>query len=331
MLKIRKGSDDPFAALMTTAEVVKNAKYIQIDTSKIRDLAKLVNRTLNEGIDENNYSLGLTGNFNNDLQLVLIEDTVNFCFWAEKNKEKWKVEWPKGNTVSGGWYSLVAVFRRALAEKIPILDPKYLSELTLTDVKKIFRSASSSEIPLIDKRLTNLRETGNNLLKKYRGKVVNLLEDANFDAVKIVKLVLDNFPSFVDVAIYDYMKIYFLKRAQILANDLSFVSKNGKRLNIKNINKLTAFADYKIPQILRHYGIVKYNKSLAQKVDNYEMIPAGSPEEVEIRSATIQSVDLIKQSIRKYTASQIDNAIWLISQDNTKIEKPYHRTYSTYY
>lgn len=331
MIQISNNKSDPFNILKTAETVIGRAKSVTIDHTKINKISQLVDDKFIKGFDENEYGLGLTGNYENDIQLLLVEDAVNFCFWAEKNKDKWKVEWPKGNIVSGGWCGLIASFERALAEKVPILDPSFLSTLSLKKVKEIFRSASASEMPLINKRLENLIETGEVLIKKYDGKAVNLLEEANLDAIKIVELVCNNFPSFRDFAKYDGNDVYFLKRAQIFANDLSYVSRIGKKLEIKNLDKLTAFADYKIPQILRHFGVINYTKELAEKVDHYKLIKASSPEEVEIRAATIQGVDLIKNNLKKYTSSQVDNAIWLISQDQSRIDRPYHRTYSIYY
>jgi len=291
-------------------------------------MSALVEKKLLGGINENEYSLGLTGNLQNDTQLLAIEDAVNFCFWAKKGEEKWTVEWPKGKVVSGGWFGLVAVFERAMAENVPILDSKYLSQLTLDDVSTIFRSANRSEIPLINERLKNLIEIGKVLTNRFDGQFTNLVEEANFDAVKMVELVYNNIPSFRDVAEYDGHQVFFLKRAQILANDLSYVS---RKLRIKNLDRLTAFADYKIPQILRHFGVLNYNSDLAKTVDHYQLIPALSSQEVEIRAATIWGVDLIKQNLGRYTSSQIDNAIWLISQDQSSINQPYHRTYSIFY
>ena len=89
---------------------------------------------------------------------------MNFCFWAGKGREKWKVEWPKGNLIDGGWYGLAACFDRALAENIPILDANYLASISDADVRNFFRSANNTEIPLIKERTNNLREAGRVLI-----------------------------------------------------------------------------------------------------------------------------------------------------------------------
>lgn len=331
MLKVKASSPDPFEILKTTQKVLRQARDVELSTTKINKVSSLIKNKLKDGLSENEYALGLTGDYETDAQLLFIEDAVNFCFWAEKDRKKWTVEWSKGNIVNGGWYGLLAVFERARAEKIPILDPEFLSRLTRNEVKKIFRGSDNNvEIPLIEKRLNNLIEAGVGL-RKFNGKFINLIEKANFDAIQIVKLVYDNFPSFRDEAEYKGDKVYFLKRAQIVANDCSYLNRNSTRVRIKNLDKLTAFADYKIPQILRQFGIIKYSKNLAKRVDSYELIPAFSAEEIEIRAATIQGIKLIKQNLKTYSASQIDNTLWLLSQNQSAIEKPYHRTYTIFY
>jgi len=112
------------------------------------------------------------------------------------------------------------------------------------------------------------------------------------------------------------------------------LSGNG-RPELKNLDKLTAFADYKIPQILRNMGIIEYTKELAERIDNYELIEKGSEEEIEIRAATIWATELIKQELQKkdrfITASHVDSMLWNRSQTKTKGEKPYHRTLTIAY
>jgi hypothetical protein len=324
-------SEDHLKVLSTTKYVVERAKDVIINPRGINPISKMLEPALNRGINEAEYGLGLTGKFEDDVQLIFLEDTVNFCFWAEKDKPKWQIEWPIGSTINGGYYGLVGCYKRAFAEKTPILDANYLSSITLEQVKHFFRGKDGTEIPLIDKRLDNFREAGKVLLKKYRGHFIHTLEDSKFDTVGLVKEIVDNFTSFRDSALYNNKRINFLKRAQLAANDLSFLSEYNKKGNLKNLNELTAFADYKIPQILRMFGVISYSKRLGDKIDNYVLIPAGSREETEIRAATIWAVELIRQKMDKYSARMIDNAIWLASQDLSKETKPYHRTYTVFY
>ena len=80
---------------------------------------------------------------------------------------------------------------------------------------------------------------------------------------------------------------------------------------------------YKLPQILRKFGILSYNDHLAQKVDAKISLPYGSEEEVEIRANTIWTV--------KYIGNNpiiVNDYLWLTGRGR---DTPYHRTRTTGY
>jgi len=320
-------TEDPLRILHSTRNFLENFEFVEIREESLKNISKMVEIRIEKGLDEATTGFGESRKIADNAQLIFVEDAVNFCFWAEKNQEKWQIEWPKGNIVKGGWFALVKSFERAFVRNNNILNAKYLESMTVDDVDELFKSSNDVEIPIIQKRLENLHEAGKILSKKYRGEFINLIEESNFDAINIVRNVYTDFSSFADIVEFNGQEVYFLKRAQIVANDLVYIFE-GK---IKRAELLTAFADYKLPQFFREYGLIKYSDALANKVDNYELIPSGSKEEIEIRSATIWAVELLRQKLGKYTASQIDDAVWLLSQDQTKVSKPYHRTYTIFY
>lgn len=317
---------DPFGILSSVEPVVKRAQFVSINQEKIPVLADKIVKRRGKGLNAEQLLSPSTGRLKKDVQLVFMQDAVNFCFWAGKNQPKWEIEWPKGNEAAGGWYGLLACFERALAEKTPILDAKYLSNISIKDVGNIFRGKNNTEIPLLKERAENLKEAGKVLLKKFDGQFMNLIISNAYDAVKIVNAIVENFSSFRDISKLGKNQIKFLKRAQICLIDASYLP-----LKFKNLDQLTACADYKLPQVLRAFGILEYKKSLAQKVDNLIQLPHDSREEIEIRAATVWAVELLRQKIKKLTASQIDNTIWLISQSMQGKAKPYHRTRTIFY
>ena len=83
------------------------------------------------------------------------------------------------------------------------------------------------------------------------------------------------------MALYRTHKVRFLKRVQICVADLHNSFSGQSWGAFPDIDQLTVFADYKLPQVLRQYGILEYHPSLAQRIDNQEIIEAGSEEEVE--------------------------------------------------
>lgn len=322
--------EDPFKVLSSTKSIVENLQHIKIHDTNLDTISNAIEEQLSKGLDPIEKHFGSVDSLTDSVQLIFLEDTVNFCFWMELGKQKWQVEWPKGTISSGGWYSLGRCFQRAIANGFPILDASYLMNLTIEQAQSFFEGVKGTKIPLLEKRLENLQEAGRVLNKKYSGEFINALRKTNFDTVKIVKLLINDFPSFRDISVWNKNKTYFLKRAQICVQDFSYLSKKYKEIGIKNIHILSGFADYKIPQMLRRYGVISYSKKLEEKVDNYVLIPMGSREEIEIRSTAVWCIELIRQRLKKYIAADIDNALWLISQDQSNV-KPYHRTYTIFY
>lgn len=322
-------SGDPLKVLESTRSVLQSAKFVSIKGENIVGLAKKIQERFPQGVSMEAIGFKSTGNLENDIQRLFIENNVNFCFWAAKDEPKWQVEWPKGNIVSGGWFGLAACFDRVLAENIPILDAEYLVDISDIDGEDFFRGIGDIKIPLLRERINNLREAGKVLIQKFKGKAINIIGDSDFDAIKLVKLIINNSPSFRDISILGGKEIFFLKRAQLCPNDFNYVLEQYDK-EIENLHLLTAFADYKIPQILRAEELLEYSLELAEKVDNFFEIPHDSREEIEIRAATIWAIELLRQAMPNFSARQIDNAIWLISQNQEGL-KPYHRTRTIFY
>ena len=322
--RILKNSADPLRVRKTTASVFNELHFVNVDYDRIQEFSKDIKK---RAVENKVLTSDQFGSRNPSAQLVFIFDTVNFCFWAHKGKEKWMVEYPNGNIIPGGWYSFVACFNRAISEGKPILEAKYLHKLSLEEAKNIFRSATSTELPLLKGRVQILNEVGGVLESKFNGKFGNLLDNDSPNADNLMKKVLENFPSFADQRNSDGRKINFYKRLQILAYDLSMLP----GLKISNLDHLTSFAEYKVPQMLRLFSLMDYHKPLADKVDNYILLDENSREEIEIRSATVWICELIAYEIDVYPVLT-DNIIWTLAQEYRKAEiKPYHRTITTSY
>lgn len=307
-------NNDPLHIRETTREVVKKARHVYLHETKISDAAESLRKMMITP-KQSVYPV----------QQVFLMDCVNFCFWARKGEEKWKVEHPKG-TVHDGWNALVASIDRAISENIPILDASFLTELSVPAAEYIFRSATNTSIPLLTERLNNLKEAGSILLKNYDGLFENVLKKSGYCTESLLKLIISGFPSFEDKASYYGYPVYFFKRAQITVLDLAVLS----GVSMSDLEILTACADYKLPQLLRALGILEYEYKLAQTVDRMEVLKKGSPQEIEIRAATILAVEKLA-GVLNISAAETDNLLWHIAARNKVGMMPYHRTRTTYY
>ena len=100
---------------------------------------------------------------------------------------------------------------------------------------------------------------------------------------------------------------------------------------LSGLENLTACADYKLPQVLRRYGILSYSPDLAYKIDAQIPLRKGSQEEVEIRANTIWAVELMKKALKKrlpgVDSIHVNDHLWLLSQQKGF----YHLTRTTAY
>lgn len=262
------------------------------------------------------------------LHFVIIFNALSFCYWGEP---KWTVEY-KDKKHDGAWGMILAL-GRAFEEEVPILDFKYCSNISKEEFAHILRG--NTEIPLLEERWKILQEIGLNMTAKFEGKASNLINAAEGDAQKLLEFIVQNFSSFSDVSSYKERTVFFYKRAQLLVADIYQIFKGQGFGELRNIDQLTACADYKLPQILRKLDILEYVPALAEKIDAQVEVPHNSAEEVEIRASTIRAVELIKEEVKKriphILSFEVNDHLWLATQEKFPDDKPYHRTRTTAY
>jgi len=265
------------------------------------------------------------------VQWIFVLDVLNHCFWPDRHEEVWSVEY-RGHSHSGYW-GLAASLRRALDEGVPICDAEFLLQMDRQSMEHLFRGKGS--IPMLEARLGNLREAGEVLLHCWKGHVTHLLRECGQDAPSVVGKVVESFPSFRDESWWRGQKVYFWKRAQLFVSDVHQAFSGKGWGDFERLDRLTAFADYKLPQVLRELNIISYEKGLAERVDNLVLLEAGSAEEVEIRAATVWAVERLKSEFqrqgRMVDSAWVDNWLWNLGQRNEFRTRPYHRCRTIYY
>src|SRR5258708_18567299 len=180
-----------------------------------------------------------------------------------------------------------------------------------------------------------LNDLGRLLIDSYDGSFSSLIESAGNSAEQLVRL-LSAMPFFDDVAQWRGRRIPFYKRAQLTAADLALAFTGQGWGRFDDLGELTIFADNLVPHVLRMDGVLLYDSVLAARIDSEELIPAGSPEEVEIRAGALHAVELIVAELRRggrpATAMSIDFFLWNRGQrPQYKLAKPRHRTRTVFY
>jgi hypothetical protein len=326
-------ADDRLGVLTGTAPVVRAARLVRLDRRALEAVAaRWAEQPWPEeaGLDALHFRDGTERTAN----WVLLLDALNFCFWGEPGQPRWRVE--RRGEILDGYNALAAALTRAVEEGRPLWDAAYLAQLSADELEVILRPvAGSPAIPLFEARLANAREAGRVLLDSYSGQMANVYAAAGGSAATLALLLAREFPSFADVSQWGEHRVPFLKRAQICVADLHAAFDGRHWGAFMDLDALTAFADYKLPQLLRHERALVYAPALAAEVDSYMPIAAGSEAESEIRAATVWAVELLRRALAKHgirrPASAIDYRLWAESQTATPQARPYHRTRTIYY
>ncbi|OLY84753.1 UPF0553 protein C9orf64-like protein [Smittium mucronatum] len=366
--------------------ISENSTQVSINTVGVVEAARKVSGL----IIEQNYSKSIWqthplnpkpskygGSDEAAIDWLFVVDTLNFCFWNGDNEPVFCVEY-KGSLFSGYW-GLCAAVNRALDEGIPFTNPEYLSKVKKSDLEYIFRTSSpkadspnpdsdgftvnqsensvpeKSEMKMLNERVCVLTELGQVTISRFGGKFINILKSCENSAVELTKILSKNFSSFNDSCEFKERTVNFFKRAQILCGELWACFEGLGYGHFDDINELTMFADYRVPQILVYLGILEYSPELTQFLEKQNkyiyspksginkdlLLPSGSQWEVEIRGNSIHGVELLKKEILKLPNMKdieinsvlLDFCLWDCAKANSQLMEhiPIHLTLSVYY
>lgn len=336
---------DPLGVLTSCNAVVNSSAHVRIDTAAVSRIATELaasDESPSWDADLHYRATGPDGDERTAMWLMVL-DALNFCFWGQGTdpQQRWRVRW-KGELVDG-YVALVAALTQAVERGYPLHDARWLASISAADVADILAPEEGHmEIPLLHHRITNIRELGEGLVPYGDKPATAFIRSANGSASTLVRNIVEVFPSFNDVTEWPYVEtnlpnneVRTYKRAQILVGDLAGGLVGSPLAHFHDLDQLTAFADYKVPQILREMGVLVYSHDLARIVDSRTRIAAGSRMEVEIRAGTIIACDrlvmALRQSGRDNTSAELDWHLWSLSQSLPGNTRPYHLTETIHY
>ncbi|KAJ8938638.1 hypothetical protein NQ318_015937 [Aromia moschata] len=315
------------------------AKHVKIKEENIKRLGDVLVEEIKLGrLSPDNFSQTDVHPNSDDawaLDWLFVVDTLNFCFWHNEKEEGWKVE---GYT---GYFALCAAINRAQREKIDILNPNFYSTIQEDQLQNILRSDTEVTCPLISERVNCLHEVGNTLLTVFNGSFKNVVMQSDKSARKLLNHIVEYFPCFKDEAVYKGHKVSFYKRAQILIGDIWSCFRNTGIGYFEDINEITAFADYRVPQALLWYGVLEYDSALLEKLNANEVLKNGDNNEIEIRGCSLHAIEMVKDYAvkilgdRKINSILVDHFLWDFRRKHAEeiLNKnlPFHKTFSIYY
>ena len=296
--------------------VCDNSKNVKINYNMIDNMINQIkNSSVDYWLDSNPYNL-MNMDISKIINFLFIYHTVgDYCFWGDP---KWEVKTEIG-TMDGSYAIMYLILNRFKSNND--------FEISFDEFKSLLKG--NVAIPLLEDRYQNLVKM-NEFIKLKNQSFYELIKELNIDS-DLFEFIVNNLDYFKDVSNYDGKEILFYKRAQLLTSDILHVREKKENAKV-DYSHLIGCADYKIPQVMRCYGMLEFSDSLCEKVDNKIELSEGSLEEIEIRANTLKVINYIYEKLNKeYSRMDINDFIWLLGQDKSKMTKPYHRTLTKHY
>ena len=94
----------------------------------------------------------------------------------------------------------------------------------------------------------------------------------------------------------------------------------------------TAYADYRLPQVLRQLGVLEYDAKLANLIDNQNLFASGSEQEEILRASTVLACELLAENAGVRT-TDVDCYLFLKTRDESFMQgiQPFHLVKTTHY
>lgn len=275
----------------------------------------------------------LTGTDEELVAWLLAYNAINFCYWRD-DATRWFVRVggePMG--VDDEALGVMGAFAEAIRQRVPLHDGRFLAALDATTLERLLAPApGAGALPLMPERLAGLRELGRAYVA-WGGPLG--LVDTGGSAVALVERLLVTCPSWSDARLFAGEVLTFAKRAQLC---VAMIAGRFLRAGVgafRDLHRLTAFADYRLPQVLRGAGILQLAPELAARIDRGEEIPAGTAAEVALRAAAVAGAERIRVALLprapRADALVVDHLLWRTAVEQQDHLPAFHRTRTTAY
>lgn len=324
-------------------DILEASKYVKDVLVSEWEINNLANMLSSKDLKAPDWRLPIfPESIENFVEFIGVVNSVNFCFVHADSGKRFDVEYD--GKVWEGAFGLAAAFKRALDEGIPVCDPHFLFSLELGQLAHILRPKTTL-IPLFVERLKHLKNVGRALLEMqtsfsrfllvhkfslfptyYGGGIINSLPS------------LDSYRDTVFWKAGDKVHVLrFNKRAYLFAMVYhGRISSAGfKSVNIVDPGNFLPITDYRIPQVLRSFGVLIYSKELAEMVDGRVVLKRNSDMEIGIRVQTVNAMtkllkatnELFPES-KQITMVELDYALWSLGRT---LKSEHHLTMTTAY
>ena len=243
--------------------------------------------------------------------------------------------WPtiRRRTGRSGYFTIAA----GLTERFRELGPWPAGELAgIGPVEIAGVLGQDPEHPLMADFATALRDVGEHVENEHGGRFGAVIEAAHGSAPALAGL-LAEWRAFADVSSYEGRPIPFFKRAQIAAADVGRMEIVLRRTGastesggLRDLDRLTAFADNLVPHVLHIDGVLHLDPELERWIEAGELLEHGSAEEVELRACAVHAIELLAAAT-PLSPAEIDGVLWNRGAGERYKSRPRPRSRNTAY
>lgn len=313
---------------------------LRVAAHRVSDAARLV-RLDPDGLDRLAADLGarppaptipdvyFRGDEATTARYVLVLETVNFG-------SGWFPELAKRPGLSGHLTVASALTDLTVAGRLWSADE--LCAVTAMECAEVFgQPGAGPAFELMGLFAVALNDLGVRLVDRYGGDPLALIDDAGRSAERLVGI-LDGVGFFHDVGRYRLpdgtaLAVPFYKRAQLCSATLSLAFDGHGAGAFDDLDRLTMFADNLVPHVLWCDGALTLDPQLERRIAAGEVLPAGGPEEVELRAVAVDTVEQLVARLRaegvETSAMAVDTTLWSRGQGRAYKARPRPRIRTT--
>jgi putative queuosine salvage protein len=223
------------------------------------------------------------------------------CLWPPEGEETWSAE------LEGVWLAdapgLFACFTR-----LPKFDIRDFAGFSTSDAEHLF--AGRGTLQQVKERGRYLDGVATALIDGWDGTAYSLIEEARWQAPRVVDLLVTTVPGYHDRAETAEGTLAFDKLAFLCTAMMASRSERP----LQGLDDFPVYPDYMLPLVLRHHGVLVYDPALARTVDSRREIEPGSNWELAIRWATVFAAEALRAAFRELgrdvPAANLDYVLW---------------------
>ncbi|HAX82259.1 MAG TPA: hypothetical protein DCY40_06815 [Actinobacteria bacterium] len=269
------------------------------------------------------------------IDAVMLKACLDFAFTDFATGIKFETEY-LGRTWSDS-EAMYGCLHRAWTAGVPILDGDYLAGVGVEALDRMF--TGSIPMPMLEERAAILNDVGEALVDRYQGRFHRFVQGCApamyAGGEGLLERLVTEFPRFDDHSDYHDRTVVFHKLAQLALWSLHLSVGPVGGVVIRDLDGMTAFADYVVPLALQLMEILEYTDALERRIASGDLLPRDSDEEIEIRAHSLYATALLTEAInrrrgpeRALIIPQVDYRLW--STYHTA-PRPHHLTRTIMY